>query len=393
MTDIAFVQTLNSQSRNMQVDVQVITLDDNLNHPYFTSIDISKDNLSPIGIAKIIAPYDNQISKYWTVYTGIVILSFNLKELQQQNTNSSMFLQAHELSEHINNDEYNYSFICKVSKLKEKGKTIIVYLEDLGWKFLQKVPQEFRMQYIAGQPLDKAFQAICEFLGIEYAYSIEKLQEYNFGADGYSIEKEGQVIETVETVLSEWKTQTEEEEENNPLDDPQYENANLINFDNENENNDDYVRNEPNDTSKIEDTEENDENKKLQEQFDRKIIDLFIGNSFYESKLTDNTMSYNSITVTPQSSANTNNDISQVNIDNNENNNTNNDEENSTNVSGTNNNKNIQSSIAKHRKKALSMDYIKTLKPSEATELAKKTNIYDTRTIKRLRRRAMGLFW
>ena len=120
---------------------------------------------------------------------------------------------------------------------------------------------------------------------------------------------------------------------------------------------------------------------------------MFIGNSFYESKLTDNTMSYNSITVTPQSSANTNNDISQVNIDNNENNNTNNDEENSTNVSGTNNNKNIQSSIAKHRKKALSMDYIKTLKPSEATELAKKTNIYDTRTIKRLRRRAMGLFW
>ena len=228
MTDIAFVQTLNSQSRNMQVDVQVITLDDNLNHPYFTSIDISKDNLSPIGIAKIIAPYDNQISKYWTVYTGIVILSFNLKELQQQNTNSSMFLQAHELSEHINNDEYNYSFICKVSKLKEKGKTIIVYLEDLGWKFLQKVPQEFRMQYIAGQPLDKAFQAICEFLGIEYAYSIEKLQEYNFGADGYSIEKEGQVIETVETVLSEWKTQTEEEEENNPLDDPQYEKMKIM---------------------------------------------------------------------------------------------------------------------------------------------------------------------
>ena len=39
------------------------------------------------------------------------------------------------------------------------------------------------------------------------------------------------------------------------------------------------------------------------------------------------------------------------------------------------------------------MDYIKTLNPSKAAELAKKTNIYDTRTIKRLRRRALGLFW
>ena len=383
MSEIAIVQTLNSQSKNMQIDTQIITLDDNLNHPYFTSIDISKDNLSPIGIGKIIAPYDNQITKYWSTYTGIVIISFNLKELQRQNTNSSIFLQSHELSEHINNDEYNYSFICKVSKIKEKGKMIIVYLEDLGWKFLQKVPKEFRDQYIANQPLDKAFQAICEFLGVEYAYSIEKMQEYNFAADGFSIEKDGQTIETVETILSEWKTETEKEEENNPLDDPQYENQSLIDFDTENRQNEDYVRNEPNisNLNEKENDNKNEENEKLQEEFNRKIIDLFIGNSYYESNLTDNTMSYSNITVTPVNNTTDNTNISEINIDNNQNNN-----------ESDNQNNNIKNNNSKN-KKTLSKAYIKTLKPTEAEKMAVQTDTYDTQTIKRLRRRALGLFW
>lgn len=385
MTDIAFVQTLNSQSRNMQIDVQVVTLDDGLNHPYFTSIDVSKDNLSPIGIAKLVAPYDNQITKYWTTYTGVIILSFNLKELQQQNTNSSIFLQAHELSEHINNDEYNFSFICKVSKIKEKGKKIIIYFEDLGWKFLQKVPKEFRNQYIANQPLDKAFQAICEFLGVEYAYSIEALQEYNFGADGYSIEKEGQVIETVETVLSEWKTQEEQEEENNPLDSPQYENQSLIDFDNENKNNEDYIRNEQNIIPQIKNTEEEDTNKELEEQFERKIIDLFIGNSFYDSKLTENVMSYDRITVTPTTTTNSNSDISQVNIDNNPNS----DNDSQVNIDNNPNSGNSK----KKKKKSLTQQEVNKLTTAEAEKMAQQTDVYTEQTIKRLRRHAMGFFW
>ena len=70
-------------------------------------------------------------------------------------------------------DEYNYSFIGKVYRFKQIGQTFVIYLEDLGWKFVQKVPDEFRKTYIAGQTLDDAFQAICEFMGVDFAYSID----------------------------------------------------------------------------------------------------------------------------------------------------------------------------------------------------------------------------
>ena len=114
---------------------------------------------------------------------------------------------------HLKNDEYNYAYIGKVARFKQVGTTFIVYLEDLGWKFMQKVPKAFRDTYISGQSLDNAFQAICEFMGVEFAYSIEDLSGYNFGADGYSVEKDGKVIEDVSTILSEWANKKEEDEE------------------------------------------------------------------------------------------------------------------------------------------------------------------------------------
>lgn len=390
----SLIQTLNSQTKNMQVDVRVITLNDNLHHPYFTSIDISKDNLSPIGIGKIITVYSSDILKYWTNYTGIVVISFNMKESKNINTNSSNFTEAYGLPERLENNEYNYSLISKVSKIKHKGKQIIIYLEDLGWKFLQKVPKEFRETYIAGQSLDKAFQAICEFLGVDFAYSIKDLQEYNFGADGYSIEKEGEVIEIVETMLSKLKTQEEEEEENNPLDQEDYENPNLIEFDNENKNNEDYVRNDKQNNRQVnEPTEEEKVVEEYEEEFNQKILDLFIGNTFYESKLTSNIMSYDSITITPTSNSDTN-------INNNENSMTgveigesNDDQNNETNSPFLNITGGLQLSKNDHGKKALNMSYIKTLTTTEAAELAKKTNVYDNKTIKRLRRRALGAYW
>lgn len=390
----SLIQTLNSQTKNMQVDVRVITLNDNLHHPYFTSIDISKDNLSPIGIGKIITVYSSDILKYWTNYTGIVVISFNMKESKNINTNSSNFTKTYGLPERLENNEYNYSLISKVSKIKHKGKQITIYLEDLGWKFLQKVPKEFRETYIAGQSLDKAFQAICEFLGVDFAYSIKDLQEYNFGADGYSIEKEGEVIEIVETMLSKLKTQEEEEEENNPLDQEDYENSSLIEFDNENKNNEDYVRNDKQNNRQIsEPTEEEKVVEEYEEEFNQKILDLFIGNTFYESKLTSNIMSYDSITITPTSNSDTN-------INNNENSMTgveigesNDDQDNETNSPFLDITGGLQLSKNDHGKKALNMSYIKTLTTTEAAELAKKTNVYDNKTIKRLRRRALGAYW
>ena len=399
MPEINLVQTLDSQSKNMQVDVRVITLDDNLFHPYFTSIDISKNNLSPIGSAVAITLYSPDIFKYWTKYTGTIIFSFNMKELKHINTNSTEFAEAYKLPQRLENNQYNYSFIGKISKLKRKGKKIIIYFEDLGWKFLQKVPMEFRQQYIAGQPLDKAFQSICEFLGVEFAFSIADLQKYTFGGDGYSIQKEGQTIETVETVLSEWKTQEEKEKEENPLDDKYNENPSLIEFDKKNKNNKDYQRNDVNKEKNIESTnnDKEEDNNLQQEEFDKKILNLFIGNTFYESELTTNIMNYNNITVQP---TNTNTDTNTITTENNQqgenqdNQGTPNLDPSTTQIGLQNLKiKNTTPVLSSHNKKALGLDYIRTLTTAQAADLAKQTNLYDTRTIKRLRRRAIGAFW
>ena len=408
MPEISLVQTLDSKSKNMQVNVQIITLDDNLSHPYFTATDISKNNLSPVGTARIDTVYSPEILQYWTNYKGIIVMSFEMVEFNKINTNSVQFHEQNDLPQKIENDKYNYSFICKVSKIKHKGKQIIIYCEDLGWKFLQKVPQEFRTTFIANQPIDKAFQAICEFLGVEFAYSIEDMQGYTFGADGYSIQKDGQTIETVETVLSEWKTDAEKKEEEEPLDDKHFENSGLINYDKKNKDKEDYAINDKKkeDTKIKEKDDEEEQLSKYQEEFEKKILDLFIGNTFYESKLTDNIMHYDSITVQPIENNNNTNTSSMSTESNSQNDDKNNDQNNGQNQQTINLNpsitkvglqnltiKNETPVLSSHNKKALNSDYIRTLTPSQAMELSKQTNLYDTKTIKRLRRRAIGLYW
>lgn len=51
------------------------------------------------------------------------------------------------------------------------------------------------------------------------------------------------------------------------------------------------------------------------------------------------------------------------------------------------------SSNSSSKKKTLTQAYVNSLTPAKAKELAKQTNVYDAVTIKRLRRRGIGLFW
>lgn len=341
MINMDVMRALNSRNKNLQVDVQIITLTDNLDHPYFSLIELSKANTSPVGIAKMEAPYTPYISNYWIKYRGAVVISFNMADLKPINTNASNFFnyvnqteknkfitrmknqkqesksdseEYKNMTQRLQNDHYNYSFIGKVSRFKQKGNKFVVYFEDVGWKFLQKVPKEFRSTYVAGQYLDDTFQAICEFLDVHFAYSIEDLHEYTFATDGYSVQKDGQTVEDVETVLSEWGAKTSEEEnKTDELDDPSNENPELVNLDKANENNENYVKTDPNntqnnaDTKLEEDTESEDDTQtvqdkidKYQEDFDKKILDLFIGNSYYDSDLISPNLDYNKITITPK---------------------------------------------------------------------------------------------
>ena len=306
-------QSLNSKGKNLQVNTQVITLIDNLSHPYFTLIDLSKNNSYPIGSAVLEAPYTPHISNYWIKYKGVVVISFDMTSLDQTRTNSKQFLQSNEIKQRIINEQYNYSFVGHVGQFKQKGKKFIIHIEDLGWKFLQKVPKEFRDTYIANQPLDKAFQAMCEFLDVEFAYSIEDLNEYTFGADGYSVTKDGQVVEDVETILSKWQTEApEEENKDDELNDPMNENPGLMELNKKNAKNKEYVRKykQKNKQLDSDDSALQEQLDKYQEDFDQKVMDLFIGNQFYESNVTDNIMNYDKITVTPTPAADTNGTMS-----------------------------------------------------------------------------------
>ena len=376
----------NFQGIQLESDIAVITLDDNISHTYCSKIKWEKDNRIPLGIARLTMPYDKAIEKYWVKYSGPVVIHANLNSHPQSLTQAMMSnfpnttsLNMKSIAEeqvenktdkktnkiHLKNDEYNYSYIGKVARFKQVGETFIVFLEDLGWKFLQKVPKEFRDTYIAGQTLDDAFQAICEFMGVEFAYSIEDLSKFNFASDGYSVEKDGQIIEDVVTILSEWSNKKEDEENNdtgvesdeqlakNLEDNQPFEATGLMSYKKKKKaeekskktNNTNTALNskitntiQSSTTSGTEESEESEETEEdtntvsdkinmYQEEFDDKIKDLFIGNNLYDSNIADPILNYNWITITPKAPApniSTANNDSANNSENNEDNTNNN---------------------------------------------------------------------
>ena len=346
----------NFQGVQLETDISVITLDDNISHTYCSKIKWDKDNYSPLGTAQLIMPYSKEIEAYWIKYSGAVVIHANLNFRPQSLTQATMYQMKDTLSLnmknyqknqqqeevtkkkdkktnkiHLQNDYYNYSFIGKTARFKQVGTTFIVYLEDLGWKFVQKVPKEFRDSYIAGQSLDDAFQAICEFMGVDFAYSIEDLSEYNFSADGYSIEKDGQVIEDVPSILKEWKAETEDEEEGNETQDESmgksinqegFESSGLQEYKNKQKQSNNQssnslnaqvtnqTNNQANQDNKVEEQQQTPTEKieKYQEEFDRKIKDLFIGNTFYDSNISDPILNYDWITIVPKAPVSTTTD-------------------------------------------------------------------------------------
>ena len=347
----------NFQGIQLETDISIITLSDNISHTYCSKIKWDKDNYSPLGTAQLVMPYSKEIEAYWIKYSGAVVIHANLNFRPQSLTQATMYQMEDTLSLnmknyqknqqqekevtkkkdkktnkiHLQNDYYNYSFIGKTARFKQVGKTFIVYLEDLGWKFVQKVPKEFRDSYIAGQSLDDAFQAICEFMGVDFAYSIEDLSEYHFSADGYSIEKDGQVIEDVPSILKEWKAKTEDEEERNETQDESmgksinqegFESSGLQEYKNKQKQSNNQssnslnaqvtnqTNNQENQDNKVEEQQQTPTEKieKYQEEFDRKIKDLFIGNTFYDSNISDPILNYDWITIVPKAPVSTTTD-------------------------------------------------------------------------------------
>ena len=313
----------NSAGVTLETDILVITVDDNTAHTYCSKISWEKDNINPIGTAKIVIPYSTSIEEYWSKYSGMVVIHANLNDYKKTTTSKTpTTIQSKRTKDNkirLQNNEYNYSFIGKVHTFKQVGKNFIVYLEDLGWKFLQKVPDNFRKQYIAGQTLDKAFQAICEIMGIEFAYSIEELSQYNFSADGYSIEKDGTIIEDTPSILEDFNQNDTEDQITNDetmgksLQNDVPEGSGLIELlqNKKKENNTNNTKQDEKALNQLivnqqsqtpvmnEETEK--EIEKQQKEFDEKIKDLFKGNTLYDSNISDPILNYSWITVQPTS--------------------------------------------------------------------------------------------
>lgn len=307
--------------------ISVITLDDNLEHNYLINMEWTKDNNLPVGYTYFTTLYQKEILQYWMTYKGIVIVNAQLiekdKEIKKQKAANNLpnsSLQSTAIQKINQNEYYNYSFIGRVNRAKQVGQSVQVHLEDVGWKFLQKVPHEFRQSYIAGQSLGDAFQAMCEFMGVDFAYSIEDLDKYKFSADGYSIEKDGTIIEEVQTVFEEWSNaKNEDEEMAKALTDIGNEFSGVIDAkkaasiisDVASALNPKITNTTPNAISttdnNVDDTTNNlqdDKIEKYQEEFDEKIKNLFIGNTLYDSNVTDPVLNYGAITIQPQAISN-----------------------------------------------------------------------------------------
>ena len=323
------------QGNSYEMDVTVITLLDGLKHNYFNALNWNKDSFSPLGTAEFSIPLDSNMLKYWTGYYDIVIISAKLKN-NKQNTNSKDYYQKI-ISEHsknrsinaqtkyskkqkeqimkifkqrIQNDEYNFSFIARTSQVHKKGANIVVKFEDVGWKFMQKMPTQFRQQYIAGQPVDDAFQAMCEFIGVEFAYSLNTLNEYTFANDGFSITKDNTTIEEVPNLIEDIVDDTAMDIQDDTLAELDKKLQQGKQQKNQQGNDTSLASSSVNSESQNNNSNKTkDVNKKKEEygvDFESRIKDLFIGNTYYESDLTNIGFHYDAITIQPSNNTQSN---------------------------------------------------------------------------------------
>lgn len=189
-------------------------------------------------------------------------------------------------------------------------------------------------------------------MGVDFAYSIEDLSGYTFSADGYSIEKDGQVIEDTPSILKEWGPNNDDEESDDEKtedekaadrlkDGTPFEASGLIDYVKNKKLSTNQSSNQSNAPLNTQVTNQNNQENTLteeqqtpsekieqyQEEFDNKIKDLFIGNTFYDSNISDPILNYDWITITPKAPTTTTADTSMQNTNQNQENNQENNQE------------------------------------------------------------------
>lgn len=153
-------------------NITVITAEDNLIHNYFTSMDVSWDALNCLSTAIIKMPKMNaENTNYWTTYTGqlTIYAGYNFTfDYVNHNSHPTEQDAANSLIKYWDNSDIKPFFRGEISRVKELEEEIIIYVDSIGRRFQQKMPDEFRQAFVYNQNVRDAFQAICEFLGVTY---------------------------------------------------------------------------------------------------------------------------------------------------------------------------------------------------------------------------------
>ena len=186
------IQTIESLSKQVNIDldeigkkvneettinqpinnITVITADDNLIHNYFSSMDVSWDASNCLSTAIIKMPKMNtENTNYWVTYTGqlTIYAGYNFVfDYVNENSNPTEQDAANSLVKYWDNSNIKPFFRGEISRVKELNQELVIYVNSIGVRFQQKMPDDFRQAYIYNQNVRDAFQAICEFLGVKY---------------------------------------------------------------------------------------------------------------------------------------------------------------------------------------------------------------------------------
>lgn len=136
-----------------------IVTDDNLVHNFFNYFEVYFDCGDCLSNVILQLPkMEVESSKYWVNYRGDVLVYMDSKKNAKQ-TNKETYYDLNGLKPF---------FKGKVSRVVETQETLDIYIDSIGRRFKQKIPDDFREQYIYNQNVRDAFQAICEFLGVKY---------------------------------------------------------------------------------------------------------------------------------------------------------------------------------------------------------------------------------
>lgn len=213
-------------------NIVVITAEDNIIHNYFYYMDVSWDASNCLSSAIIKMPkMDTKNINYWSTYTGqlTIYAGYNFKF---DKVNSQKFNEEQEavnsISRYWDNSNITPFFRGEVSRIKETQTEITIYVDSIGKRFQQKIPEDFRQAYIYNQNVRDAFQAICEFLGVKYICppktvtdnGEEEIEEE--GAEGDGDENnagligqvEKKISSTVKKIVNEATEDSDEEGEN-----------------------------------------------------------------------------------------------------------------------------------------------------------------------------------